>query len=207
MFSLTGRSLGAEGCAHTLPLHLAPTPIRVTPCTPCAASPPCSPPPGPPLRPAVALGRGAAAAGLTHGSSLALQLAVQETLSDLSVPEGLEEGEGEPAAVAETAAAREGAILGAKRPLPRPRGLPRVPLCASGCLRTLTWMPPACLPVVPVCLPAEEGEDEPPATQPSAAAVAARLPVDYGRELWRDFFSVTPATTSAPSDGLDFIAP
>lgn len=32
--------------------------------------------------------------------------------------------------------------------------------------------------------------------------------LESGRELWRDFFSLTPATSlAAPGMGLDFIAP
>lgn len=31
--------------------------------------------------------------------------------------------------------------------------------------------------------------------------------LESGRELWRDFFLLTPATSAAPTTSLDFIAP
>jgi hypothetical protein len=54
-----------------------------------------------------------------------------------------------------------------------------------------------------LCLCAEVGDPE------IAEAMLRPGPLlETGRELWRDFFSLTPATSlAAPGTGLDFIAP
>ena len=75
--------------------------------------------------------------------------------------------------------------------------LPALPPCP--CL--LCSARPACLPAVTT----EEAEVE--AAAPGGVTVPPSRSLECGRALWCDFFSVAPATTTAPSTSLDFIAP
>ena len=65
----------------------------------------------------------------------------------------------------------------------------------------------ACLPARPPwssCLPAVTTEE---AAALGGVPVPPSPSLECGRALWCDFFSVAPATTTAPSTSLDFIAP
>jgi hypothetical protein len=61
------------------------------------------------------------------------------------------------------------------------------------------------LPTLGVC--AAAGMDDVEEVVEEAPLPASSPSLDCGRELWRDFFSLTPASSNVPCTSLDFIAP
>lgn len=123
----------------------------------------------------------------TTSSTAALHLAVQETLTDTVVPE--DEEREEQAAAAEAAEAAQAAEAAAGAPAEGPPNRPEAAAAA----------------VAGEPLPEESRETED--GEGFAVPVPPSPSLERGRDLWRNFFSLTPATTAAASTSLDFIAP
>ncbi|KAI3427004.1 hypothetical protein D9Q98_006948 [Chlorella vulgaris] len=113
------------------------------------------------------------------GSSTALHGAAQEQLTDTVVPEDAEREEEHVAEAAAEAAAAA---------------------AAGG--RGAGGMPPELASPVAIM-----GMDDVEEVVEEAPLPASSPSLDCGRELWRDFFSLTPASSNVPCTSLDFIAP